>query len=787
MHGGQVLVDSLIGTTIGGYALIRVLGNGGMGTVYLAEDPAIGQQVAIKVVRTDADSLTDIGELALATERFRREARAVASLDHSHILPLYRYGEEKTSSGQRAYMIMQYRPEGSLWDWVRRRAEAASAERGDGPALAPTVQVGMASSPLLPDGVWPLPLAEANEYLRQAASALQYAHDRGIIHRDVKPANFLLRVESGQPVHLLLSDFGLAKMFTSNSATTTILGTPLYMAPEQFEGAAMPESDQYALAVMIYYLLAGRPPFEGEPIYLMNQHLTAPVPPITAFNPALPGGVQDVLGRALAKRPLDRYARVADFADAFAQVVQEHSEGIFGLRPYLSLPTLTQGGAASPYAPTVASPAAPAPQVTPSPIPQLSHQTPQLTPERAMVSPHVPLTFAATQSPQAALHRTPSDAQALTAQASNPLTPSTPSAPVGPVAPVAPVAPVQPPSPGKPGMSRRSALGWILAGAATAAALGGAGFFFYTKFHTPAHSLSVLQGHSGAVTGVSWSPDGSKLVSGSRDKTAKIWQVANGQAVATYSGHTGALLSVAWHPTRQLLASGGEDDTVQVWDTAATRRRNYRLGKAVSSVCWSMDGNYIVAGTLGNGAHVLPLAAGSKPTGTLSRLNIHALAFSPDGRYIAAAISNVVVVITVQEPHKIVFRRGQQGQQGQQGQAATALSVAWSLDDTRLAAGYANNIAEVYNFSPGTSAHGTLLNSFPHNGAVNGVAWEPTVSPAARLATVCSDGTLNFWNIASNTNTAYNGYGPAMLAVAWSSSGLVTGDANNTVILWQVP
>src|SRR5579859_4813220 len=102
---------------LGGYTLLRKLGSGGMGTVYLAEDQTIGQQVAIKVIRTDRDAHVDsLGE-AQATELFRREARAVAGLDHLHILPLYRYGEEEADDGQRAYMVMQYRPEGSLWDW----------------------------------------------------------------------------------------------------------------------------------------------------------------------------------------------------------------------------------------------------------------------------------------------------------------------------------------------------------------------------------------------------------------------------------------------------------------------------------------------------------------------------------------------------------------------------------------------------------------------------------------------------------------------------------------------
>ena len=109
-------MDTLVGTSLGGYTLIRLLGSGGMGAVYLAADSTIGQQVAIKIVRTDAADYPDIASAIRAAERFKQEARAVASLDHLHILPLYRYGEEQTDNGQRAYMVMQYRPEGSLWD-----------------------------------------------------------------------------------------------------------------------------------------------------------------------------------------------------------------------------------------------------------------------------------------------------------------------------------------------------------------------------------------------------------------------------------------------------------------------------------------------------------------------------------------------------------------------------------------------------------------------------------------------------------------------------------------------
>src|SRR5215470_17533120 len=191
-----------------------------MGAVYLAADSTIGQQVAIKIVRTDAADYPDIAAAIRAAERFKQEARAIASLDHLHILPLYRYGEEQTDTGQRAYMVMQYRPEGSLWDWVRQRAGQVLAESSgifsirspgtDIPVPQASGHKSPHSAPHQPHPyealahTWPLDVYEAFEYLRQAASALQYAHDRGIVHRDIKPANFLLRVEEGQRVHLLL-------------------------------------------------------------------------------------------------------------------------------------------------------------------------------------------------------------------------------------------------------------------------------------------------------------------------------------------------------------------------------------------------------------------------------------------------------------------------------------------------------------------------------------------------------------------------------------------------------
>ena len=262
-----------------------------MAAVYKAFQPSMDRIVALKILPRHYAAEPGFAR------RFAQEARVIASLEHPHILPVYDYGEADGYT----YLVMRYVEGGTLADRLKGR---------------------------------PLPLPEARRILSQLAAALDYAHSRSVVHRDVKPSNVLMD-EQG---NCLLSDFGIAKMLEGTShitATGDFLGTPAYASPEQALGQPLDgRSDVYSLGVILYEMLTGRPPFLAEtPMAVLVKHIHDPLPLPRILNPAMPESVERVILKALAKRPEDRYQTAGELAQALAAVEVAETAGEAATRP----------------------------------------------------------------------------------------------------------------------------------------------------------------------------------------------------------------------------------------------------------------------------------------------------------------------------------------------------------------------------------------------------------------------------------------------------------------------
>jgi serine/threonine protein kinase len=281
-------MDERIGQQFGNYRLGDLLGEGAFAKVYLGEHIHLGSHVAIKILDTKLISHNQ--------DAFLREARTIAGLEHASIIQVLDCGIQNGIP----FLIMSYAPHGTL----RQRHPSGSI----------------------------LPIEAVIVYVQQISSALQYAHDRKLIHRDVKPENMLL----GRNNEVLLSDFGIALISSSTSSQSTkgAAGTASYMAPEQIMGKPCAASDQYALGVVIYEWLCGERPFRGSLTEVCAQHLYAPLPPFSQYpNISVPPEVEAVVMKALSKEASQRFAHIQDFAAALEEGYQYAKTGPLRERP----------------------------------------------------------------------------------------------------------------------------------------------------------------------------------------------------------------------------------------------------------------------------------------------------------------------------------------------------------------------------------------------------------------------------------------------------------------------
>jgi len=292
----------MIGQTLGQYKIVNLLGKGGMATVYRAYQESVGRDVAFKVIKAD------LSELDQFSERFKREAHTVAGLSHPHILKVFDYGRHESV----VYLVMELMTGGSLTELIRSDT---------------------------------LTLSATTRLLEQISGALDYAHRRGIIHRDLKPANVLIDEDQ----NAFLTDFGIAKLLNTNTGLTqtgSVMGTPSYMPPEQWSGGAVDaRTDVYALGVMLYEMVVGKVPFSADtPFHMMYKHLNEAPPSLVASLPNLPPAVDQVINRALAKNPDDRYGTASDLSNAFRTAL---GESVSTASSLINVTTVPSAGATS--------------------------------------------------------------------------------------------------------------------------------------------------------------------------------------------------------------------------------------------------------------------------------------------------------------------------------------------------------------------------------------------------------------------------------------------------------
>jgi eukaryotic-like serine/threonine-protein kinase len=553
-----------IGQYFGEYRLVRLIGQGDFGEVYLGEHLRHSGQAAIKVLHT---RLRDVDAL-----HFLNEEHRIYNLKHPNMVRLLDYDFKDDIP----FLIMDYLPNGTL----RQRH---------------------------PEGTC-LPLADILTYVEQVAHVLQYAHNHNVIHRDVKPQNMLIGLNN----EILLSDFGLAiasPQSMSSQHMQSRAGTLLYMAPEQFEGKAYPASDQYALGVVVYEWLCGIPPFQGTNHEIAMQHQLASPPALREKKPAIPAALEQVVLTALAKDPQGRFPSVKDFANELEWAIPISSHSIED-QPKVGSPNTSTSNGIS--------------------VPKRSRQPrPKFTRRVAVKWGLVMLA--------GAISTTTIIAVVIESHASNPpatLTPKTPTTP----------SPTPPPLGTTLYIYRRhkgevKAVAWSPDG--TRIASGSADKTVQVWDAATGDHVVICSGHNAEVKAVAWSPrDGQRIVSGSLDTTVQVWNATTGSSILTYRGHSQGVRSVAWSPDGTRIASASEDKTVQVWNasTGSTILTYRGHSDKVITVTWSPDGTRIASASFDTTVKVWDAATGRNVyTYTHHSKQVWAVAWSPhDGQRIAS-------------------------------------------------------------------------------------------------------------------------------------------------------